>query len=288
MPHKLHLYRKPELTEGKLILSFSGWMNGGDVSTGTIEYLTEKFEAHEFARIDPEGYYIYNFPGTMEFASMFRPYVSVKDGMIRTYQPPADVFYCSDSANLVFFEGKEPHLNWVDYTDCIISLCEQLNINDIYFTGSVTSLVPHTREPKILCTVSKQEMKKHLKQHFIKFTDYEGPASIVNYIMTRCSLADINMASLITEIPAYVQGYNPKCIETSVKALVSILGLDIHIDGLQSMTDDFEKKLSSIVADHPELEEKIQVLEQEYDDEVFNTELTDLKDWLLDKGIRID
>ena len=60
---KLRIYKKPNLNKPRLLLGFSGWMDGGEVSTGTVECLIEKLDAERFAEIEPEGFYIYNFPG---------------------------------------------------------------------------------------------------------------------------------------------------------------------------------------------------------------------------------
>ena len=55
---KLQIYEKPCLREPRLILGFSGWMNGGEVSSGTVQGLINKLEAKYFAEIEPEGFYI--------------------------------------------------------------------------------------------------------------------------------------------------------------------------------------------------------------------------------------
>ena len=49
IPNELKVEQKPELSNPVLLLGFSGWMNGGQVSTGTVEYLIEKFQAHMLA-----------------------------------------------------------------------------------------------------------------------------------------------------------------------------------------------------------------------------------------------
>jgi len=96
------------------------------------------------------------------------------------------------------------------------------------------------------------------------------------------------MASLVATIPAYVQGSNPKCIEAVIRRLVGMLELQIKLDELRAVSDAFEKKLSEIVQDQPELQSNIQKLEEDYDNEIFNSEMGDLKKWLEQKGIRVD
>ena len=34
---KLNIYNKPKLCNPRLLLGFSGWMDGGEVSTGTVK-----------------------------------------------------------------------------------------------------------------------------------------------------------------------------------------------------------------------------------------------------------
>jgi len=57
---------------------------------------------------------------------------------------------------------------------------------------------------------------------------------------------------------------------------------------MRAVSDAFEKKLSEIVQEQPELESNIHKLEEDYDNEIFNSEMADLKKWLEQKGIRVD
>ena len=54
---KLRIHKKPKLSAPRILLGFSGWMDGGEVSTGTVKYLIEKLEAQRFADIEPEGFF---------------------------------------------------------------------------------------------------------------------------------------------------------------------------------------------------------------------------------------
>ena len=96
------------------------------------------------------------------------------------------------------------------------------------------------------------------------------------------------MATLVAMIPAYVQGKNPKCIEAVTRRLAGILGLQVELDDLRDMSDEFEKRLSEIVQEQPELAGNIQKLEEDYDNEIFDNEMGDLKRWLQQQGIRLD
>lgn len=284
----LKIYTKPKLNNPALIMSFSGWMNAGDVSTGTIQYLIDKFDAFEFAHIVPDSFYIYNFPGSMEFSSLFRPHTEIDEGLIKNYQEPSNIFYADTINNLILLTGKEPNLAWHEYSDCILDICREFSVSQLVFIGSIAGLTPHTREPRILCSVSNKELKEPLEHLGFKFTNYEGPAGIITYLTIKTRENNMDLTNLIAEIPAYLHGYNPRCIETAVKCLARILNLHLQLDDLRTLADNFEKRVTQLIQENEELAEKIQQLETDYDNEMFDTEMTDLKNWLQKKGIRLD
>ncbi len=285
---KLVIQKTPKMSNPRLLLGFSGWMDGGDVSTGTISLLTEKLEAEKIAEIKPDGFYLYSFPGSMEITALFRPHTTIREGIIESYELPTNIFFCSEKDNLILFNGKEPNINWGEFADCIFSLCDKLGVRSIYFIGSVAGLVPHTRQPRLFCSVSNPQLKDKLAHYGVKFSDYEGPASIVTYLTSRAAEHGVDMVSFVSAIPAYVQGYNPKCIEAVIRRLAGILELQVELDDLRTISDSFEKKLSNVVQEQPELADNIRKLEEDYDNEIFNNEMGDLKKWLQEKGVRLD
>jgi proteasome assembly chaperone (PAC2) family protein len=285
---KLKIYERPKFNNPRMLLGFSGWMNGGEVSIGTVKCLIDKLDAQRFAEIEPTGFYIYSFPGSMEITALFRPHTQIKDGIIKSCEIPTNTFYYNKQSNLILFLGKEPNLNWEEYTECILSVCAEFGVEIIYFIGSVAGLVPHTREPRLFCSVSQAGLKDKFQHYGVKFTNYEGPASIITYLTSNCSNRDIKMVSLVAAIPAYVQGSNPKCIEAVTRRIAGMLELEINFDDLTSISEEFEKKLHEVVQEQPELENNIHKLEEDYDNDIFNNELGDLKTWLEQQGIRVD
>lgn len=285
---RLRIYHKPELNAPTLVMGFTGWMDGGDVSTGAVDYLQVKLGAVPFASIDPEPFYIYNFPGSMEIASLFRPHVKIVDGHVQQLEMPTNTFYSDAEHNLILFEGKEPHLNWQCFGNCIFQLCEQFDIQQIIFVGSVAGLTPHTREPRFTASVSQHRLRPRLEKLGIRFSQYEGPASFITYLTVRAAKNDIDMMVLVAEVPAYLQGYNPKCVATSVRCISSLLELHMTCDDLRLLSDEFEKRVSELVQQQPELAQRVQQLEEIYDSELFDSEMGDLKNWLHQRGIRLD
>ena len=285
---KLKIYKRPKLRNPRMLLGFSGWMDGGEVSTGTVKCIIDKLGAQSFAEIEPEGFYIYSFPGLMEVAALFRPHTRIKNGLVRSFEVPRNAFYCDGKNNLILFAGKEPNLRWEEFAECIFSLCAEFGVKEIFFIGSVAGLVPHTREPRLFCSVSDAELRETFQHYGLKFTNYEGPASIVTYLMANCVERDLSVASFVATVPAYVQGNNPKCIEAVTRRLVGILEVEVELDDLLALSDAFEKRLSDAVQEQPELAGNIHKLEEDYDNEIFDSEMGELKKWLEQQGIRLD
>jgi proteasome assembly chaperone (PAC2) family protein len=285
---KLKIYERPKFRNPRLLLGFSGWMDGGEVSTGTINCLIDKLDARRFAEIDPKGFYICSFPGSMEITAMFRPHTKIKDGVIESYDIPANEFFYSDKGDLILFTGKEPNLNWEEFADCIFSLCAEFGVEMIYFIGSVAGLVPHTREPRLFCSVSHARLKETFQHYGVKFANYDGPASIITHLSANCSKHNLSMVTLVATIPAYVQGNNPKCIEAVTRRIAGMLELQIELGDLTSISDEFEMKIGDVVQDQPELATNIEKLEEDYDNDIFDNEMGALKEWLEQQGIRVD
>ncbi len=271
-----------------MVLAFTGWMDGGEISTGTVDYLVRKLGARKMAEISFEGFYIYSFPGSMEVASLFRPHVRVAEGTIVQYGAPVNTFWYEQELNLVLFSGKEPNLLWTDFSEAVFSVAQMCNVDTILFVGSVAGLVPHTRKPRFHGSVSHEEMKELLKKNEVSFTNYDGPASIVTYLTKLASDRDISMAALVAEVPAYVQGRNVKCVAATVERVCRMLNLHLDVSDLEILAQQFEGRLDEVVKGRPELREYVHKMEQEYDKEVQDSQWADLKAWLEQQDIRLD
>jgi hypothetical protein len=139
-----------------------------------------------------------------------------------------------------------------------------------------------------MSTVSDERLRPMLKPYVTDFTNYEGPASFSTHLMTEAGERGLRMASLVAEIPAYIQGTNPKSIEAVARKLTGLLGLQVGLDRLRAVTDAWEKRVNDVLEGKDELAKYIQKLEEDYDNEVFDTQMGDLKEWLERRGIRVD
>ena len=207
-------------------------MNGGDVSKGTVEYLKSVLPVKRFAWISPQDFYIFSFPGTMDEVAQFRPHCSIENGVLAQFNYPVNEFFYDEDSNLVLFLGKEPHLQWDHYVNCLLEVVDKVGIGELYFAGSVAGAIPHTREVKITCSVADEQQKQRLSDLDVSFSEYEGPASITTLITDASQRSNKHMTSLVAEVPVYVQTKNYKAIRAILKRLVNLLEMRLNFDEL--------------------------------------------------------
>jgi proteasome assembly chaperone (PAC2) family protein len=271
----LYVLNRPSLEDATLVLAFTGWMDGGDVSTGTVKRLVDLLDAQPMAEIDAEPFYIHNFPGSMETAALFRPHIKIEDGVVQSVDMPSNDFYCNEEANLVLFVGKEPNMRWQTFGECIFQLARESGISRILFVGSFGGSVPHTREPRLYVSCSEPYLLEEMGQYGVRRTGYEGPGSFISYLMTQVPDTGLQMTSIVAEIPGYLQGANPLCIEAVTRRLAKILKLPLDLDELRSASTQWELNVSSAVEDNEDLADKIRQMEEEYDDDLLKLEAED-------------
>jgi proteasome assembly chaperone (PAC2) family protein len=274
MPHPaLSTESLPSLPGSTLLVALTGWMDGGDVSTGTVKQLMEGRATREIARIDPGGFYIDNFPGSMEIAAIFRPEVKYKNGLITRYILPENVFHADDAGKMLFFLGREPNIDWVGFGKCIFDVVDAVGCSRIIFMGSFGGTVPHTREPRMFGSVSSKKLQPMLKKYRMSPSDYEGPASFASYLLYLAPRHGVDMISIAAEIPGYLQGHNPLSIAAVARRLGAMLDVEVDLESLRRASTAWELQVTEAVEKDEELQERVKKLEEVYDNELIEDEV---------------
>ncbi|MBM4071654.1 MAG: PAC2 family protein [Planctomycetes bacterium] len=268
----LRIRECPTLQRGILVMALTGWMDGGDVSTGTVQRLVDLLGARPVADIDAEPFFLYNFPGSMELAALFRPHIKIEDGLVAALDMPSNTFYYHEPAKLLFFLGKEPNLNWRGFGNAIIDFSHRVGIGRIVFVGSFGGAVPHTREPRLYVTCSDASLLPEMERYGLRRTGYEGPGSFTSYLLTRAPAASLEMTSLVAEIPGYLQGRNPMSIEAVTRRLAKILQLPLDLQTLRAESTEWELKVSKVVGKDKDMAKTVRQLEEAYDNELLKQE----------------
>jgi proteasome assembly chaperone (PAC2) family protein len=264
----LTVVNAPRMPGSALLLALTGWMDGGLVSTGTVKHLMQGRPLVRVGHMAPAGFYIDNFPGSMEVTALFRPHVKYDGGLVTEFDMPSNEFFADPAAGMAFFVGKEPNLNWPGFADCIFDVAARVGTARMIFMGSFGGTVPHTREPRLFGSVSERRLLPLLKEHQLRPSEYEGPASFATYLLHRSPHHGIEMLSIAAEIPGYLQGLNPLSIEVVTRRLARILNLPVDLAKLREASNAWELQVSEAVQKDEDLVQTVRKLEEQYDNEL--------------------
>lgn len=263
---RLIIKDKPELTAPYILVGLKGWLNAGEVSTGSIDYLRLKLGARPFAHIEPAGFYLYQIPSSAAEQTL-RPLVKIREGLVRKLDLPRnDFFFWKSGAarDLILFQGVEPNLDWPAYAQAIVDVARQFQAPRIYSLGGIFDQVPHTRQTRIMATVSHPRLKDELKT-FAQFTDYEGPSSFNTMLINAAREQGIDAAGISARTPLYIQDVNTKACYDLLKNVISLTGLDIDLSDLRVAGEALVEMMDKSFSQNTTALEQLRKLEVQFD-----------------------
>jgi proteasome assembly chaperone (PAC2) family protein len=266
MTDRLIIRDKPELIAPYILIGLKGWLNAGEVSTGSIDYLRRKLGASPFASIEASGFYIYQIPSS-PVEQTTRPLVKIKDGLVKKLDLPRNEFFFWKSGaahDLILFLGVEPNLDWPAYAQAIVDVARQFQAPRIYSLGGIFDQVPHTRQTRIMATVSHPRLKDELRT-FARFTDYEGPSSFNTMLLTVAREQGIEMAGISARTPLYIQDLNTKACYDLMKNVITLAGLDIDLSDLRVAGKALVEMMDKAFSQNATALEQLKKLEEQFD-----------------------
>jgi proteasome assembly chaperone (PAC2) family protein len=258
MAEELRIHSRPELEKPVLLAAFRGWNDGAQAASLAAGYLAKTWDAEQFAEIDPEDFF--DFQAT-------RPHVSLEDGLTRRIEWPETGFYHARPEGLdrdvVLLLGIEPNLRWRTFTELVIGLATELEVELMITLGALLADVPHTRPAPVKGSASDSELVERLG---LSASRYEGPTGIVGVLHDACREAGIPSASLWVAVPHYVSlTPSPRAAVALCERLGSLIGVDIDVDELEEAAQSYEEQVSEAVASDEETASYVEELERRTD-----------------------
>lgn len=201
MNDSFDLWEKPDSAK-YLIAGWYQWADAGEVSSGLPQYLIDLTDARQIGEIDPDGYYLFQFPGTHD---LLRPMVRLQEGYRMELQERRNAFYVSgDTAHSFFiFFGDEPHVNVDRYAEAFLDAVEELGVQRVAIVAGVNGPMPYDKDREISCVYSMSGMKEELEGYALRLSDYEGGATIGVYLADRAEERGIELVAFYAMVPAY-------------------------------------------------------------------------------------
>jgi len=260
---------KPKLRHPYMVCGISGWIDGGEAATGSIQYLVGKVGAKRFAEIPIDRFHLFQAPGQLSL----RPRIRMEDGILKEHRFPQNQFFYWVNPNadndLILFLGTEPNLNWEEYAEAILDVAEEFAVVTIYLLGGVLDKTPHTREPGVSCACSSDQLKEEMRKYSVQFSNYEGPGSFSTTLLHICQNRRGQMVSITARATYYpefdiVIPHNPKTIRAVVRRLNHLLHLNLDISDLDRQAEEFEAKISFMASQNPRFQAYVEELEKDF------------------------
>jgi proteasome assembly chaperone (PAC2) family protein len=258
----VEIWEKPLADEIYMIVGWHQWADAGAISSGLPEYLIEQTGARRIGEMKPDGFYLFQIPGTHHF---LRPEIRLDEGYreeLRTRKN--EFFYSGDDRNgLVIFLGEEPHLNVELYAEAFFHAVAELGVRRVAAVGGVYGAMPYDKDRQISCVYSLPVMKDELTKYAVKFSDYEGGTTIGTYLVDKAEQSGVEFLVFYAFVPVYdfselsahLQGMR---IENDFKAWYDLMGrlnhmFDLGID-LSDLRERSDELLSSMGSKIDELD----------------------------------
>ncbi|MBE2198764.1 MAG: PAC2 family protein [Anaerolinea sp.] len=264
----LILHEKPKTETLYMLAGWRQWADAGSISSGLPRYLIQEARARKVGEIKPDGFYLFQIPGTHH---LLRPTIQLQDGYRQSFSSRRNEFFYTGNAQsgLLIFLGDEPHMNVEQYAALFLQAVQEFGVKRVISLGGVYGAMPYDKERQISCLYSLPEMKMELEAYALRFSDYEGGATIGTYLVDQAEPLHIEMVDLYAFVPAYDFAQSPIqpqgiSVENDFKAWYDVMrrfnhmtGLGIDLSDLQQRSDELiealDEKIAEVEAEMPQL-----------------------------------
>ncbi len=248
---------RPELDNPIMILAFEGWNDAGEAASSAAAHIRDRFLGEEFATIDPEPFY--------DFTTS-RPTIRLEEGA-RVIDWPTNSFSAitgdHTSRDLIVMVGVEPQLRWRTYTEQVVTMAEEYDVDMVVSLGALIADVIHSRPTPIYASSYDPKLMRKLD---LEPSSYEGPTGIVGVINEALRSMGYGAVSLWGTVPSYVpHATSPKAALALVNRVATLLDITVPTTALEIAAAAYERQINDLVDDDADTKAYIERLEQEYD-----------------------
>src|SRR6476620_6381155 len=158
----------PQLDNPVMIVSFTGWVDGGLAGAGAAAVLVDGLSSSRTcARFDLAEYVD---------LQQTRPTVSLVDGETRKiHWPTIELVAGVAGRDVLMVTGPEPSVRWKAVADELVDFAQTAGVRDAVCLGGMPSPVSHRRPIMVLATASSRSLAQ---ESGALRADYLGPTGI--------------------------------------------------------------------------------------------------------------
>ena len=251
----------PNLRNPVAIVAFTGWNDAGEAATGVLAHLMNCWGVQEnlIAEFDSEEFYDYQ---------QIRPMVFIDNSKIRQLKWPNTNVYALYTPHLPFdlvvVRGPEPSFKWRTFSNQLLELFEDLEVDLVLSIGALLADAPHTRPISVTGTSSNPELAKRIG---VEVSRYEGPTGILGVIQDAAQRRDLDAFSIWAALPHYAAGSpSPKATLALIEELSDFFDISIPLGDLPEAAKAWEIAVSQLAEEDSEISEYVKQLEADKDD----------------------
>jgi predicted ATP-grasp superfamily ATP-dependent carboligase len=249
----LQWQNQPSVNEPILVAAFQGWTDAGGAASSAANYLAERWNARQFAHVDPDEFY--------DFTAL-RPQVRLTRERSREIVWPENRFLAASapgSHDVVLMIGIEPHLRWGAFCDCVTTVAKTVGAQAVFTLGAMLTDVVHTRATPVRGSTGDPRLTDRFG---LTRPQYEGPTGIVGVLQDACAKVDIPVGSLMAQVPHYVPSTpSPKATLALVERVCDLLETHVPTSSLRLASEAYEREVSEMVAADDEIARYVHHLE---------------------------
>lgn len=257
----MKIHQIPELRNPVAILAFNGWSDAGEAATGAITHLLNISGNQEtlIAEMISEDFYDYQ---------QIRPMVFVNNSQIRQLKWPNTNIYAIKTPNfdfdLVVVMGPEPSFKWQTFTNQLLDLFEDLEVDLVVNLGALLADAPHTRPISVSGTSSNPELASKIG---FEVSRYEGPTGILGVVQDLCQKRDIDACSIWAALPHYASGSpSPKATLALIEELSDFFEVTLPVGDLPEAAKAWEIAVTQLAEEDTEISDYVKQLELDLDE----------------------
>lgn len=247
-----------------MIVGWRQWADAGSISSGLPQYLIDITNARKIGSMSPDGFYIFQIPGTHH---LVRPRIRLEDGYRQEIEAQRNEFFYTrlGEQDIIIFLGDEPHMNVERYARAFFDAAQLLKVSNIVGIAGVYSPAPYDKDRQISCIYSLPNMRDGLDDYALNFSNYEGGSSIGSFLVSAAESEEIPFIVLYGIVPAYdfaQSALQPQGIqiENDFKAWYDIMRRLNHMFNLHFDLTDLGQRTEDMIRT---IDEKIEEMAEE-------------------------
>jgi hypothetical protein len=245
-----------------MLVGLEGWFDVASAATAAVNAFTSADHAVVVGSIDPDPFY--------DFTQQ-RPHVTIDDG-VREIVWPTNDFVLQRSGiigpngklqrDVVGLIGVEPHFNWRNYIDAIITVAVAMGCEAVVTVGASAEAIPHTRTPPVTGSTATPDLAARLG---LSQPSYQGITGVAGVLNAELEARNIPSISLRVGIPHYLMNAeHPLAVSALARHLSHVLDVPTTTD-LGEQVDSWRDVHDEIIAHDDQLRMYVRMLEAEFD-----------------------